>query len=127
MSRRENTHAATLRELFAAIDATDTEKFLEFLAPSASFRFGAAAPVQGRADIGAAVDGFFSTIAGVRHEVTNVIADDTRCACEGSVTYTRHDSSRVTLPFVNVFDFSDDLISGYRIYIEIGPLYAEPP
>lgn len=115
-----------LRELFAAIDATDTDKFLTFLAPSAVFRFGAAAPAQGHAEIGAAVSGFFTSIAGVRHELTNVISDGERWVCEGTVSYTRHDGSGISLPFANIFEFDGELISGYRIYIEIGPLYAEP-
>ena len=116
---------ATLRELFAAIDASDTEKFLTFLSPSAVFRFGAAAPVQGHAKIGAAVSGFFASIAGVRHELTNVITDGERWVCEGTVTYRRHDGSGISLPFANIFEFDGVLISGYRIYVEIAPLYAE--
>jgi len=121
----DNDRETQLRDLFSAIDSMDAEKFQVFLAPSAVFRFGAAPPVEGRAAIGETVSGFFGTVAGLRHKLVNVISDGTRWVCEGSVTYTRHDASTITLPFANVFEFDGDLISGYRIYIEIGPLYAE--
>jgi hypothetical protein len=44
--------------------------------------------------------------------------------CEGEVTYRRHDNSEITLPFADAFDLRGDLISGYRIYIDIAPLFA---
>lgn len=116
-----------LVELFAAIDAMDTEGFLARLAPDAVFRFGSMPMVQGREAIGAAVDGFFATIAGLRHDVTQKIAAGNALACEGQVTYTRHDATTVTLPFADFFEFDGGLISAYRIYIDIGPLYATTP
>jgi hypothetical protein len=36
---------------------------------------------------------------------------------------TRHDATEIALPFINVFEFDGDLISGYKIYMDIGPLY----
>ena len=42
---------------------------------------------------------------------------------EGEAAYTRHDGSTVSLPFVNVFEIEDVLISDYRIYIDIAPLF----
>jgi hypothetical protein len=113
-----------LKELFTAIDAMDTPAFLSKLAPEAVFRFGASPEVQGHNAIGAAVDGFFSSIAAVSHEITSQIGAGAVLACEGEVTYTRHDATTITLPFANVFEFDGPLISGYRIYIEIAPLYA---
>lgn len=115
---------ALLDELFATIDSMDTPGFVARLTPGAEFRFGGAPPVYGSAQIGEAVGGFFSTIAGLRHELSKVIADGESVACEGNVTYTRHDGSKITIPFADVFVFDGDLIDSYRIYIDIGPLYA---
>ena len=44
--------------------------------------------------------------------------------CEGDVTYTKLDGSEVTLPFVNIFEIDGGLIVDYRIYVDVGPLYA---
>ena len=116
---------ARLDELFAAIDARDMERFLGFLTDEARFRFGSAPSVQGREAIHSAVDGFFSTIAGLRHELTRTIAEGDVVVCEGNVTYTRHDATEITLPFVNVFEFDGELISVYKIYMDVGPLYDQ--
>jgi len=115
---------ARLGDLFAAVDAKDTERFLGFLTAEASFRFGSAPAVQGREAIHSAVDGFFSSISGLSHNLTRIVAEDSVVVCEGEVTYTRHDTTSITLPFINVFEFNGELISNYKIYMDVGPLYA---
>ena len=111
-------------KLFVSIDAMDTEGFLGFVAADAEFRFGSAPPVRGHAPIRAAVDGFFSSIAALSHDLQRIVADDDTVVCEGEVTYTRHDGSTIALPFCNVFETDDGLITLYRIYIDVAPLYA---
>ena len=111
-------------KLFVSIDSMDTEGFLGFIAPDAEFRFASAPPVHGHAAIREAVDGFFSSIAALGHSLQRMVADGNAVVCEGEVTYTRHDGSMITLPFCNVFEVQDGLISVYRIYIDVAPLYA---
>ena len=111
-------------KLFVSIDAMDTEGFLAFIAPDGEFRFGSTPPVQGRAGIRAAVESFFSSFAALRHEPQRFVAQEDTVVCEGEVTYTRHDGGIITLPFCNVFEADDGLISLYRVYIDVAPLYA---
>jgi len=118
------TVGAHFEKLFASIDAMDTESFLSFIDRDATFRFGSTPPVKGHAAIRAAVESFFASFAKLRHVLQRQVADGNTVLCEGEVTYTRHDGSTVTLPFVNVFEVDDGLISLYRIYIDIGPLYT---
>ena len=118
------THAIDFEELFASIDRMDTEGFLAFIRPDGRFRFGSAPAVQGHAAIGEAVGGFFSSIAGLKHDLQRVITDDNVVLVEGVVTYTRHDGSTIALPFADVFEIGGGVISDYRIYMDIGPLYA---
>jgi limonene-1,2-epoxide hydrolase len=112
-------------DVFAAIDSKDAEAFVGFLTEDAVFRFGSAPAVHGRDAIRAAVDGFFGTIAQCSHKVTNSLGKDATLVCEGEVTYRRLDDTAVTLPFTDVFEYDGDLISHYKIYIDISPLYAE--
>ena len=112
-------------KLFASVDAMDTESFLSFIHADATFRFGSSPPVTGHAGIGAAVGEFFSLIAALEHEIGRFVTDGDAVVCEGEVTYTRHDGSTITLPFVNVFEVENKLITLYRIYIDIGPLFVE--
>jgi len=111
-------------KLFVSIDAMDTEGFLAFIAPEGEFRFGSTPPVRGRDAIRAAVGSFFSSFAALRHDLQRLVVEDNTVVCEGEVTYTRHDGSVITLPFCNVFETDDGLISLYRVYIDVAPLYA---
>jgi len=112
-------------KLFASIDAMDTESFLSFIAEDATFRFGSTPPVQGQVAIQAAVENFFASFAALRHDLQRLVADGDAVVCEGEVTYTRHDGNNITLPFANIFEVDGGLISVYRIYIDIAPLFAE--
>ncbi|MGI9203752.1 MAG: nuclear transport factor 2 family protein [Woeseiaceae bacterium] len=111
--------------LFQTIDAMDADRFVGFITEDGEFRFGSAPAVRGRAAIGQAVQAFFDTISGLSHSVTRVWRDDSCVACEGEVCYRRHDGTEVVVPFVDVFELESDLISSYRIYIDIAPLYAQ--
>ena len=110
--------------LFRAIDARDSAAFASFLTEDAIFRFGSAPPVEGRNAIRDAVEAFFSSIAGLTHDVTKVVRDGDTLFCEGEVNYERHDGSTITLPFADVLDHEGDLIRRYKIYMDIAPLFA---
>ena len=112
-------------KLFASIDAMDTESFVDFISADCIFRFGSSPPVTGRDGIRASVNDFFSMFAALRHELQRVVADDNGIVCEGEVTYTHHDGRSVSVPFCNVFEADGGLISLYRIYIDMGPVFAE--
>ena len=119
------TEGVNFRKLFASIDAMDTEGFLAFIREDATFRFGSSPAATGREEIRAAVEAFFASFAALRHDLQQVIADGDAVACEGEVTYTRHDGSTITLPFANVFTVDGERISRYRVYIDIGPLFQQ--
>ena len=120
----EPADTMNFKGLFASIDAMDTERFLSFIHEEGTFRFGSSPPVQGHAGIRQAVEGFFETFAALQHELRVLIRNGDRIACEGEVTYTRHDGGKVTLPFANFFGLRDGLIGTYHVHIDIAPLYA---
>ncbi len=114
-----------LDALFDAIDCSDATRFADFLTEDALFRFGSAPPVHGRKAIREAVAGFFSSIAGCRHALHRVWSGPGTLGCEGEVTYRRLDGSEISVPFVDTFEIRNNLISAYRIYIDMAPLYAQ--
>ena len=114
-----------LRNLFAAIDSKDPAAFVGYLTKDARFRFGSSPPATGHAAIATAVGGFFESIAGLEHRIDMATRDSDTVVCEGEVTYTRHDGSRIALPFANIFEMDGERIADYKIYMDIGPLYAD--
>ena len=110
--------------LFKTIDQMDPDEFAEFVTEDGTFAFGNAEIVTGRPAIRDAVAAFYSTIKALHHEIGQTWEGDDTLVTEARVTYTRHDGSAITLPFVNVFRLRGDLVRDYRIYIDIAPLYA---
>jgi ketosteroid isomerase-like protein len=110
--------------LCATIDAKDTRGFLAYLHEDCEFRFANGPAAMGHGEISAAVDRFWASIAGSRHQVLHGWSDATSAVCEGTCTYTRHDGSTLTLPFVDVLHFRDDRAARYCIYMDVTPLYA---
>jgi ketosteroid isomerase-like protein len=112
------------QRLFAAIDGKQAHDFATFLTEDGEFRFGNGPAVHGRAAVGAYVEGFFGMIGASKHQLVRAWHDDGTAVCEGMVTYTRLDGSKLTVPFVNVFYLRGDKIARYLIYIDNTPLFA---
>jgi uncharacterized protein (TIGR02246 family) len=112
-----------MRELFQTIDTNDPAGFASFLTDDASFVFANAEPVKGKEAVREAVAGFLSSITGLRHEVFDTWERPDAVVCHGQITYTRHDTSQLIVPFANVFKMREGLIWDYLIYVDISELY----
>lgn len=113
-----------LCDLFNAVDNKDADAFVSFLTEDASFKFANAPAVTNRENIHKAVSQFFSAVNGVRHEIKTAWELDNAVICEGQVTYTRHDASKASFPFVNILRMKNELIADYRVYIDNSPLFT---
>lgn len=120
------SHSDMIQKLSRAIDAMDGAGFATFVTGNASFRFGNLPTVVGKENIRAAVEGFFSSIKGLSHRLTNIVESGDFAFVQGDVTYTRHSGSTLTVPFCNVFRMNGALIQSYEIYVDISALYAQP-
>jgi SnoaL-like domain len=114
---------AWVNQLFQSIDNQNAGAFVEFLSDNVLFQFGNAAPVRGKVAVGDAVHGFFGSIKALRHNVTETLEQPDTVICHGTVTYTRHDSSILSVPFANIFKLDADLIKEYLIYVDVSELY----
>jgi ketosteroid isomerase-like protein len=110
--------------LCETIDAKDTRGFVSYLTDDCEFRFANGPSVTGHGPIGAAVDAFWASIRASRHHVSGCWSGDDSAVCEGTCTYTRHDGSTITLPFVDVLHFRGDKAVKYCIYMDVAPLYG---
>lgn len=117
--------AQWLNDLFSSIDAGDSDKFSEFLAEDAQFRFANAPAVEGRAAIREAVAGFFGAIRSLSHTLEEHWAQGESVICRGTVNYVRHDGSELNVPFANIFRMEGGLIRDYLIYVDASALFAQ--
>ncbi len=113
-----------IARLFHSIDTNDTDIFASFLTPDALFKFANQEPVIGKEAARQTVAEFLSSIQAIHHDVLDVWEKEGATACHGIVTYTRHDSSQLCVPFANVFKMQGNLIQEYLIYVDASQLYV---
>lgn len=109
--------------LFGAIDRKDAAGFSALFSANARFGFGNQPALYGRTAIETLVSGFFAALSGLRHHIENrwVVADT--AIVIGSVSYTRHDGSTLTVPFANVMKFQTGGIVDYQIFVDNSALF----
>ncbi len=111
-------------DLFASIDAKDTAAFVAFLTDDCTLQFGNAPLVNGKAAIYATISGFFSAIKSLRHHDLEAWVTPDATICSGTVTYTRHDDTTLSVPFANILRGDGTLIHHYAIYINDSALFG---
>jgi ketosteroid isomerase-like protein len=112
-----------VKELFAAIDAKDAQKFASFLDPDCAFRFGNGPPVRGSDEIQRYVAGFFGALKSLSHEVLDDWTTRDAVLCHGLVTYVRQDSSSLQVPFANVLKMKSGKVKEYLIFADTSELF----
>lgn len=110
-------------DLFQSIDDFDAKKFVSYLDEDANFKFGNMPVVSGKQNIHDFVDGFFKSIQGIRHSNLEVWSVDGVRFANGTVTYTRHDGSELTVDYSNTFKLKDNKIKDYLIFVDNHELY----
>ena len=113
-----------LAALFKSIDGKDTDAFVSFLSENVVFRFGNADFVNGKASVRDVVHGFFGSIKALHHVIHESWDSGSASVCHGIVTYTRHDSSTLTVPFANILTTENGLITRYLIFVDVSGLYT---
>jgi ketosteroid isomerase-like protein len=117
--------AAARTTMFADIDRMDAAAWASYLASDVVMRFGNADPVRGREACREALDAFYGQIGGLRHDVVERWDDAAATIVEANVTYTRTDGEEVTVPVVTIYRTDGgDLISDYRVFIDLAPVFA---
>ena len=125
MSQRR---AATRMRMFADIERMDAHAWASYLAPDAVMRVGNDAPIYGRDGCEMALEALYARIDGLRHDLVELWEHGEATIVEANVTYTRRDGQEVTVPVVTIYRTdANDLISDYRVYADIAPVFDEPP
>ena len=113
-----------VRDYWQSIDTLDMDKFLSFFAPDCTMGFGSYPLVHGLSGVRDMIAPVFAGVAGMRHRRLGLWVHDDATVARGEVTYTRHDGSTVTIPFMTYFELANGRIRSTHVYIDIAPLYA---
>jgi len=113
-----------LEKLFATIDAKDAAAFAEFLTEDAVFRFGNGEPARGRDAVREAVAQFFAGVKGLEHAIHESWTVPGAVVMHGQVTYTRHNGSRLTVPFANVLKLDGTRVRDYLVFADASALWS---
>ena len=116
-----------VRAIFEAFDAKDVSALSSFMTDDVRVRLGNAETVEGKSAFVEAVNAFFASVAGFRHDVINVWSDGDTLIAELDVHYMRLDGGEVSVPCCNVFRRRDGSVADYRTYIDVTPVYASAP
>jgi ketosteroid isomerase-like protein len=120
---------AVVEALFATTDNLDTEAKLRLVTDDVMLRFGNEEPASGKAALKAVSDEFNRSVRGISHEITGLwtvsgSAGEDLVFTELRVSYSRLDGRELVLPCFNVFRVRGGLISDYRIYMDMTPVYT---
>jgi ketosteroid isomerase-like protein len=113
-----------IKGIYEAIDEKDVTSFCNFLTPDCTFRFGNSDSVSGRENVKQYVSGFFDSIEGLSHEIIDSWDVPDGKVCHGYVTYTRKDSSKLSVPFSTILKIDGAGVSEHLIFADISQLYA---
>ena len=120
---------AWARELYDnAVDRKDAAGFAAAFTDEARLRFGNNEPIAGRANIEAAIAGFFMAMQSLRHEPMRTTVAGNLLFLEATVTYLRHDGASVSVPAMTVYEMEEmtgtPLARRCNIYVDLAPLFA---
>jgi ketosteroid isomerase-like protein len=111
-----------------AVDRKDAAGYAAVFTDDARLRFGNNAPIVGRANIEAAIAGFFTAMQSLQHQPERTTIAGNLLFLEAVVTYLRHDGNVVSVPALSVYEMTDTAegirARGCNIYVDLAPLFA---
>ena len=116
---------AVLMDVFATMDAGDLDGMVKHMTDDVITQFGNQAEICGKAAFRALFNEVGQAIAGLRHDILDLwhaVEDFDVWVVQLNVSYRRLDGQTVTLPCCNMFRMRGDLISEYRVYVDISPV-----
>ena len=120
---------AAVRRIMGTVDEMDSGGFTANFTGDGSFRYGNAEPVVGRQAIGEAVEGFWSMLGGLRHDIIGIWRGEWEhgqvFSVEAITVYERKDGSEVGIPVTSTLRMQGDLVKDWRIFQDLAPLFAE--
>lgn len=125
-STSQETLSAGVRALLETSQEADRRRDAELLSSiftsDGTFQLGPFPEVQGRAAIRESVGAFFATIDDMGQSFVRGWEHPGGLVYEAEVSYRLKSGAEVAIPYCNVWDITDGLISRYRVYIDLAAM-----
>jgi len=115
-------HYDILLQVIEAWQAKDIDRVLDFMADDIVWHYAAAAmpPVRGKATAAKLLRRFHGDMHGIQWRIFAHAEAGDRLFIEGVDDYTTAEGHRVATPYAGLLEFRDDLIVGWRDYVDLG-------
>jgi ketosteroid isomerase-like protein len=113
---------ALIKKIYQCVDAKNATALSHFLTDDIAFQLGNAVPINGKVDVVAANQAFFSSIDQMSHHIDGIWREGNHLICNGTVSYVRLDASEFSAPFATVLTLRENLIEKYQVYVDISEL-----
>ena len=111
-----------------SVDRKNATGFAAAFVEDGWLRFGNNEPIVGRANIEAAIAGFFQAMQTLKHTPERTTVTGNLLFLEATVTYLRHDGKTVSVPAMTVFEMAETTgtprARRCNIYVDLAPLFA---
>jgi hypothetical protein len=125
MTTVSNRTLEWIKQYYSLVDSGQQDKFMEFFAENAAFRFGNAETIIGRKEIREAIVGLLNSINGIRHDLKKCWEIEGNVVIfECDVTYTRKDNKTVVVHGVVVNVIENDHFTEQRLYVDLTPVFS---
>lgn len=115
-----------ITEFFQDADSLQIDRLSTWFADDIEVHFGNQPAIKGKEGAKQAFEGFWSSISGMGHERVDRVQNGDMAVQMATVTYTRHDGSKVSLPVASHLRLAGPhSIDRLWIYIDLAPLFAE--
>jgi ketosteroid isomerase-like protein len=111
-------------QMYKAIDAKSGVGMCEFVTEDATFKFANMPAVEGKNNIIAFLDGFFQSIKAIKHTGIEYWNSGNAWFLTGTVNYTRHNDTVLSVPFGVLLKMREELIKDYLIFVDASELYS---
>ena len=109
--------------LTPALDRFDIDMVTSLLDDNCYFQAGNSTPTRGKEKVRETLVQFFDQVKAVKHRIDETLEINDTVVSRGLVTYTRKDSSTLTVPVCDVFKIQEGKILEYFIYIDWSELF----
>jgi limonene-1,2-epoxide hydrolase len=116
-----------LQQMISVWQAKDIEGVLAFLHEDLVWHYAAGPmpPVRGKAMAAKLLGRFTADMHAIQWRIFAHAESGDRLFVEGVDEYTSADGKRIAAPYAGVLEFKDDLIIGWRDYVDIGVIAAQ--